>query len=139
MIAEPSLLGWNRRVVRATRSPGCSISRPAVLRLRSRRATLPLTPRALCENNKYERRPWGVGSLHCERQRVTKSHAQYSAPLFHAGVVYSSAGDGFHYHPLALTNPIDNPFGLSNYFLLPAFFKVSGAISQRASGSWRKD
>ena len=42
-------------------------------------------------------------------------------------------------HPLALTNPIDNPFGLSNYFLLPAFFKVSGAISQRASGSWRKD
>ena len=47
--------------------------------------------------------------------------------------------DGFHYHPLALTNPIDNPFGLSNYFLLPAFFKVSGAISQRASGSWRKD
>jgi hypothetical protein len=80
-----------------------------------------------------------VGSLHCERQRVTKSHAQYSAPLFHAGVVYSSAGDGFHYHPLALTNPIDNPFGRSNYFLLPAFFKVSGAISQRASGSWRKD
>lgn len=53
--------------------------------------------------------------------------------------IAARATGGFHYHLLARTNPIDNPFGLSNYFLLPAFFKVGGAISQRASGSWRKD